>query len=219
MIITIEGTDGCGKRTQANLLKENLEAMGKNVKLFSFPNYGSPSSGPVKLYLSGALCEKASDFDAYQSSALFAVDRLCSIQSLKPFIENGGILICDRYVQSNMIHQASKIEDESECNKFLKWLDDFEFNTLKLPRADVVLFLDLPVEISKRLANARQELKSGEQKDIHEQDENHLIAAYNSGKRVAEMFGWDVIKCDSQGNIKTIEEIQASILEKIKKYL
>ena len=210
-IIVIEGTDGSGKATQAKLLFDFLKSKGENVILQSFPNYESASSGPVKMYLAGELCENANDFSAYQSSVLFAVDRLCTMQKLKNHIENGGIVVMDRYVQSNMIHQAGKIKDEKEKDKFLNWLNEFEFETLSLPKADEVLFLDVPVEVSKRLANERKNLKAGTKKDIHESDKDHLQNAYEAGKYVAKKFGWKRVDCIEGGKIKPISEIHQLI--------
>ena len=207
-IIVIEGTDGSGKQTQSVKLYEKLKIQGYNVMRQSFPNYDSNSSAPVKMYLGGELCERASDMDAYQTSSLFAVDRLCTyMKDLKSHYDAGGIIILDRYTQSNMLHQAGKIKDKDARDKFLDWLDRFEFEELKLPRADKVIFLDVPPEVSQRLANEREGLKAGTKQDIHEQDRNHLIDAYNSGKYVAKKYNWDIIDCANDNKIKTIEEI------------
>ena len=215
-IIVIEGTDGSGKQTQSIKLYERLKQEGHNVIKASFPNYDSPSSAPVKMYLGGELCEHASDLDAKQTSALFAVDRLCTyMKDLKSHYEAGGIIILDRYTQSNMLHQAGKIHDIAERDKFLTWLDNFEFNELKLPRANKVIFLDVPPEVSMRLARERGELKVGKSKDIHEQDTSHIIDAYNSGKYVANKYNWDVINCVENDNLKTIEEIHSNIMQAI----
>ena len=216
-IIVIEGTDGSGKQTQATKLCERLKADGVNVIRASFPNYDSPSSAPVKMYLGGELCEHADEFDAYQTSTLFAVDRLCTYQrDLKAHYEEGGIIILDRYTQSNMLHQAGKIKDKAERDKFLDWLDNFEFNELKLPRADKVIFLDVPPEVSMRLARERGELKAGTKQDIHEKDNTHLIDAYNSGKYVATKYSWDVINCVENDKLKLIDEIHNEIMQAIK---
>ena len=215
-IIVIEGTDGSGKQTQTKLLFEELKARGVDVKMQSFPNYESMSAGPVKMYLGGELCEKASDMDAYQSSSLFAVDRLCTMMKYKEFLDNGGVLILDRYVQSNMIHQAGKIKDLEKKDEFLNWLDEFEFRYLKLPRPDVVLFLDVPVSVSKKLANTRKDLKNGEKKDIHEMDEKHLEDAYESANYIAQKFAWKKIDCiEGKGNLKSIDMIHQIILKEI----
>jgi len=215
-IIVIEGTDGSGKQTQSIKLYERLKAHGYNVIRQSFPNYDSNSSAPVKMYLGGELCEKASDMDAYQTSALFAVDRLCTyMKELKAHYDAGGVIILDRYTQSNMLHQAGKIHDAIKRDKFLDWLNNFEFELLKLPRADKVIFLDVPPEVSMRLAREREGLKAGTSQDIHEQDSSHIIDAYNSGKYVANKYGWEVINCVENNNLKTINQIHKEILNKI----
>ena len=215
-IIVIEGTDGSGKQTQSIKLYERLKAEGIDVIRTSFPNYDSPSSAPVKMYLGGELCEHADEMDAYQTSSLFAVDRLCTyMKDLKEHYENGGVIIFDRYVQSNMLHQAGKIHNRVERDKFLDWLDNFEFNELKLPRADSVIFLDVPPEISMRLAHERAGLKAGTKQDIHEQDKQHLINAYKSGKYVANKYNWDIINCVENNNLKSIDKIHEEIINKI----
>jgi dTMP kinase len=216
-IIVIEGTDGSGKQTQSVKLYERLKVDGYNVMRQSFPNYESNSSAPVKMYLGGELCKNASDMDAYQTSSLFAVDRLCTyMKDLKAHYDAGGIIILDRYTQSNMLHQAGKIKDLKERDKFLNWLDGFEFEELKLPRADKVIFLDVPPEVSMRLAHERAELKAGTKQDIHEQDSSHLIDAYNSGKYVANKYNWTIINCVENNNLKLIEDINNEIYNIIK---
>ena len=215
-IVVIEGADGSGKQTQATKLYEKLKAQGHNVIMQSFPNHGSPSCAPVKMYLGGELCDRADEMDAYQTGTLFAVDRLCTyMKDLKAHYETGGIIILDRYTQSNMLHQAGKIKDLAERDKYLDWLDNFEFNELKLPRADKVIFLDVPPEVSMRLARERGGLKAGTAKDIQEQDAQHLIDAYNSGKYVAKKYDWDIIDCVNNGNIKSIEEIHNLVCKAI----
>ena len=215
-IVVIEGTDGSGKQTQSVKLYERLKAEGYNVIRQSFPNYESNSSAPVKMYLGGELCENASDMDAYQTSALFAVDRLCTYQKdLKSHYDAGGIIILDRYTQSNMLHQAGKIKDLAQRDEFLEWLDNFEFNELKLPRADKVIFLDVPPKVSMRLARERGELKAGTKQDIHEKDAGHLIDAYNSGKYVANKYNWQVISCVANDNLRSIDEIHEEIYENV----
>ena len=216
-IIVIEGTDGSGKQTQSVKLYERLKAEGYNVMRQSFPNYESNSSAPVKMYLGGELCENASDLDAYQTSSLFAVDRLCTyMKDLKSHYDAGGIIILDRYTQSNMLHQAGKIKDLTERDKFLNWLDRFEFEELKLPRADNVIFLDVPPEVSMRLAHERGELKAGTKQDIHEKDSKHLIDAYNSGKYVASKYNWTVVDCVKNDYLKSIDDINNEIYNIIK---
>ncbi|MBP3581207.1 MAG: deoxynucleoside kinase, partial [Clostridia bacterium] len=175
IIISIEGTDGAGKHTQQQLLVSDLKELGYNVVDQSFPHYDSDSSAPVKMYLAGEFGKDANALDAYQASVLYAVDRMCTYQkSLKEHYENGGILLFDRYVQSNFIHQCSKIDDMNEKMKFIEWEEALEYDTLKLPRPDLIFFIEMPVEKSLELARARAEYKTGESKDIHEEDTTYM---------------------------------------------
>lgn len=215
--IVIEGTDGSGKKTQAKILCEKLNEAGINCIVQSFPNYDSPACTPVKMYLNGEFGDIGC-LDAYQANSLYAVDRLCTMMGLKDHIENGGSIVFDRYVESTMLHQAALIENQEERDKFLDYVNDFEFGKLKLPKPDLVIFLDVPVEVSKKLADSRGGYKSGNKKDILEQDISHLTKAYNSGKYVANKYGWTQISClNESGNLKSIEEISNDIFEIVKK--
>lgn len=219
IFVVIEGTDGCGKKTQSEKLLARFQNLGINCIRQSFPNYDSVSSGPVKKYLNGDFGPSGC-LTAYQANALYAVDRLCTIKDLKPHIDNGGSIIFDRYVTSTMLHQAGTIDDKTERDKFLDYVDNFEYGILELPRPSLVFFLDVPVETSQRLARERGEYKSGTQKDIHESDTNHLIHAYESGKYVANKFGWQIINCvDANGNLRSIEDINDEIFNKCKEKL
>ena len=213
MIIDIEGTDGCGKKTQTDLLFKFLTEKGYKVRKISFPNYESNSSTLVKMYLSGEFGENANDINGYQASTLYAVDRFATMSKIN--IANYDFILFDRYVPSNMIHQSTRIKDQQELDAFLDWIEDFEYGKLNLPKPDKTLFLDVPIEISMKLARAREELKNGESKDIHERDDNHLINAYEKAKYVAKKFDWLVIDCSNGESIKTIDEIHQDILTKL----
>lgn len=211
-IFVIEGTDGSGKQTQTQKLYERLIAAKVNAVMQSFPNYDSASSGPVKLYLSGELGNSVNALDAFQASALFAVDRFCTLQQLQKNLQPNTVLVFDRYVSSNMLHQSCKINSLPERDHFLDWLDNLEFKTMRLPRPTKTIFLDMPVKSSKTLANNRSLLKSGMKKDIHEADESHLAAAYEAGHYVAKKFGWNVVNCiDESGNLRSIDSIHQEI--------
>lgn len=211
-IIVFEGTDGSGKQVQSTKLFERLQAEGVNVMKHSFPSYDSPSSTLVKMYLNGELCEHAEDFDAYKTSVLFSVDRLCTYQTeLKDFYEQGGVIILDRYVESNMFHQGGKIKDLAEREKFIHWLEDFEFGTLGLPRPNQIVFLNMPPKYSQMLASARKELKVQTEKDIQEQSSTHIMDSYNAGLQVAQSRAWDIINCVDNDTIRTIDDIHNEI--------
>ena len=209
MIIVIEGTDGSGKETQSNLLKQNL--INKNFKVLkqSFPNYDNDSSLLVKKYLNGDF-GTLNEISAKQASVFFAVDRLITMQNFKNLKDN-EVLLLDRYVSSNVLHQATKIPNKEERECFINWLENFEYNDLYLPKPDLTIFLDLKPELSKKLRENR-ELKAGTKKDIHESNEEYLINCYNIGTKIAKEKNWNIIKCFENDNIKTIDEIQNEIL-------
>lgn len=215
-LIAIDGVDASGKQTHTELLAEHLKNAGLKVRRLSFPMYDSDTSALVKMYLSGELGKNAQDVDAYCASTLFAADRFASYRKdwHKDFEDPDTIIIADRYVSSNMIHQAGKIENEAEKEKFLDWLFDFEFNLYKLPQPDITIFLDMPPEYGKKLMEGRDNKFSGDaQLDIHESDFSYLEKSYNNAKYVAEKFGWKHIVCVKDGEIRTIEDIQKEVIQ------
>lgn len=215
-IIVFEGTDGSGKQVQSTKLFERLQAEGVKVMKHSFPSYESQSSTLVKMYLGGELCERAEDLDAYKTSVLFSVDRLCTYQTkLKNFYEQGGVIILDRYVESNMFHQGGKIKDLAEREKFIKWLENFEFDTLGLPRPNQLIFLNMPPKYSQMLARARGELKVQAEKDIQEQSSTHIMDSYDAGLQVATAQNWDIVNCVTNDTIRTIDDIHEEIYTKV----
>jgi len=213
MLINIEGTDGCGKKTQTELLYKYLTGKGKKCLLVSFPNYESPSSALVKMFLGGEFGSEDCVIDAYQASAFYAVDRVATMAKID--VKDYDYVIFDRYVPSNMIHQSARVKDKKDLEELITWIDDFEFDKMKLPRPDKILFLDVPVEVSLALANARKDLKNGQAHDIFEEDKNHMNIAYKNAKYVAEKFDWERIDCVSDGKLKSIEEIHKEILTKL----
>ena len=220
LYLVIEGIDGAGKETQTRLLKEYLKSLGKKVVTQSFPNYGSDGCKQVQMYLDGKLSKTANEVNAYQSSVLFAVDRFCTMTQLNKTIDNDSVVVFDRYVSSNMLHQGGKIHNDAELEKFLKWLEEFEFEVMKIPRPDKIFFLSVPPEISMKLIAERKNLKSMTEKDIQESDENHLKNAFQTGTKISKMFGWEVIDCvDHEKNyIRSKEDISKVIQSKETNY-
>ena len=210
-LFVIEAGDGSGKATQTRKLFERLTAEGQMVKQVSFPDYASPSSALVKMYLHGDFGSHADDIDAYAASTFYAVDRYASFRmNWKKFYDAGDIILADRYTTSNMVHQAVKISDDIERDKFLDWLDDFEYGKLKLPRPDLVIFLDMPPEVSEKL------IKERNRTDIHEKDFDYLRRCYVAYKEIARKFNWVTIKCSIGENPRTIEEIHEDIFSVLK---
>ena len=215
-LIAIDGVDASGKQTHAEILFEKLKNMGKKVRLVSFPAYDKPSSALVKMYLSGDFGEKPEDVSAYAASTFFAADRFSTYRTdWGKDYEDDTIIIADRYVSSNMIHQASKLKKE-ERSEFLDWLDNFEYNIYSLPRPDVTIFLDMPPAFGAELMRERENKFSGEsQKDIHERNKEYLKESYDNACFVAEKYNWQRISCVKDEKIRTIEEINEEIFNNV----
>ncbi|MBQ3470984.1 MAG: deoxynucleoside kinase [Clostridia bacterium] len=221
ILIAIDGVDASGKQTQTELLAARLKEEGKNIEQVSFPAYDNPSSTLVKMYLNGDFGSHPSDVNAYATSVLFASDRFATFRTKwgKDYAE-GKIIIADRYVSSNLIHQASKIDDLTEKDKFLTWLDDLEHNVFGLPRPDITIFLDMPPEYgARRMADRLNKSTGGEQKDIHESDRDYLEKSYKNAVYVAENFGWQRISCVEDGRIRAIEDIHNDIYNIVKELI
>lgn len=216
-LIIIEGSDGSGKETQTNLLYKKLKNRNLNIKKISFPNYESPASTPLKMYLAGEFGQNVDDVNTYAASTFFAVDRYASYkQDWETFYNNKGIIISDRYTTSNMVHQASKIENEGEKQEYLDWLIDLEWNKLKLPTPDVVIFLDVSPELSQKLMSDRKNKITGEEKkDIHEDNYEYLKKSYYNALKLAKKYNWVIVSCETNGTLKNIEEINEDILKKL----
>lgn len=220
-IFVIDGTDGSGKQTQFDLLKSHLDKDKIEYKTVSFPNYDSPSSSLVKMYLSGEFGENAQDVSPYIASTFYAVDRYATFQKeLKKYYEDGGIILADRYTTANMVHQAGKIKDEKEREKFLNWLYDLEFNLYGLPMPTKVFFLNMPTEkVEELIKNRENKFTHNAKKDIHERDPKHLQDAYNAACSLVEKYNWNEIKCVKDNEIRTREDIHEEIYKIVYKEL
>jgi dTMP kinase len=218
-LIVIEGTDSSGKETQTKRLFEKLEEKGLKVKKISFPNYDSPACEPVKMYLSGAFGEDAMKVNPYPVSTMYAIDRYASFKiDWEKFYNEDGIIVTDRYVTSNMVHQASKIKDLDEKKQYLNWLEDLEYEKMGIPRPDLVIFLNMPTEMAvKLMAERKNKITGEEKKDIHERDKEYLKESHANACKIANTYNWKEIKCSDGERIKTIEEIGEEVFSLVEK--
>ena len=217
LIIIESGSDASGKATQTKRLFERLSEENSNIRKVEYPNYDSESSALVKMYLRGDFGKNASDVDPYISSTFFAADRYASFKTeWEEFYNNGGLVIADRYTTSNMVHQASKM-DEKDREKYLDWLGDYEFNLYKIPEPDCVIFLDVPIEFSQKLMENRKNKITGEdKKDIHESDIEYLTKSYNNALYIANKYNWKKINCVKDGTLRSIDDIHDEIYNIVK---
>lgn len=215
-LIVIEGLDGSGKSTQLELLEKNLKAMGIDCRAVSFPNYYSPSSTLVKMYLGGEFGKNPNDVNAYAASVFYTVDRYAGYKSdWGKYYNGGGTIVSGRYTTSNAVHQCSKLP-QSEWKDFLDWLYDFEYNKIAIPKPDRVIFLDMPIEVSQKLLTKRYKGDEGK-KDIHESDIEYLAKCRKAAVFTAEYSNWEIIPCSENGQARTIEAISKDVLSSVLK--
>ena len=212
-LFVIDGTDGSGKQTQFKKLQERLDKEGIDYKTVSFPNYEDPSSSLVKMYLSGEFGENAKDVSPYIASTFYAADRYATFKKeLQEYYENGGIILADRYTTANMVHQAGKITDEEEREKYLNWLFDLEFNIYGLPVPTEVFFLNMPPKkVEELIKNRENKFTHSDKKDIHERDSKHLEDSYNAACSLVGKYNWNEVKCVRDNEIRTREDIHNEI--------
>ena len=217
-LIVIEGTDGSGKSTQFRLLTERVAAEGHEFQKLVFPQYQEESSALIRMYLSGEFGSKPSDVNAYAASAFYAVDRYASYKKVwGQWYEDGGLVLSDRYTTSNAVHQASKEQGQAQ-EEFLKWLYEFEYDKLGLPRPDLTIYLDVPTDFTEKLLRSR-EAATNTTADIHEQDTAYLATCRLTGRAAAKYYGWTVVNCVQEGNMRSIEDIHEEIYRYVRQCL
>ena len=217
-LIVFEGTDGSGKATQSRLLCEHLRRENMPYKNINFPRYGQPSAAMVQEYLDGRLGSHPGDVNAYAASLMFSMDRYASYkQDWGPFYEAGGLVVADRYTTSNAVHQASKLP-EGERKAFLDWLFDTEYRLLELPKPDLVIYLDMPTEITEKMMR-RREAATGTHADIHEQDEAYLKSCRDAAREIVRDCGWTVIRCARDDEPRTVEDIHDEVYRTVRALL
>ena len=217
-LIVIEGTDGSGKSTQFRRLTEHLNQDAQAFKTLVFPRYSEPSSSLIRMYLGGEFGSKPTDVNAYAASAFYAVDRYASFkQDWGEWYRQGGLIVSDRYTTSNAVHQASK-EPAEKQGEFLKWLYEFEYDRLGLPRPDLTLYLDVPTDFTEKLLRSREE-STNTQADIHEKDMEYLTTCRKTGRAAAAFYGWTVIECVRDGKMRSIEDIHEEIYRHVRQCL
>lgn len=220
-LFVIDGTDGSGKQTQFEKLKQRLTSENIEYMTMSFPRYGQKSAAAVEMYLQGELTNDPKEVDPYTASTFYAIDRYISYKTeFEEYYKNGGIILLDRYVSANMIHQTGKMKDTKEQDKFLDWLDELEFVHNGIPRPTEVFFLSMPPEKVFELIKDRPNKIDGQnKKDIHESNNEHIYDAYKAGNYVSDKYNWHKIECVENNKIKAIEQIHEEIYTHLKTFL
>ncbi len=215
-LIVIEGLDGTGKSTQVEKLSEYLSAKSENVFRLKLPYYDDKSSTLVTMYLNGEMGSKPGDVNAFAASTFYAADRYASYKKHwgKEYAKD-QFIIADRYTTSNASHQMTKLP-KADWDFYLEWLFDFEYNKMQIPEPDLVIFLDMPVEVSQKLLSKRYE-NDESKKDVHERDVSYLLSCREAAKYTADKLGWRKIKCSENGEALSIEEIADMIVMQVER--
>lgn len=211
-IIVIDGMDGSGKHTQASLLANRLSKKHDNVHMLSFPRYGEMSEALVEMYLHGQINKDPMKVNPYAAVMCYALDRYISYERYwKEWVEDSeSIVIFDRYISSNALHQAPKVHTDRD--KFISWIYDMENNMLGLPVPDIEIYLDVPAKKNIELVEGRYNNDS--LKDIHENVDFQQICHDAFDKERQTYFkNMKVIDCtDSAENMRSIQDINDDIM-------
>ena len=214
-LIAIDGLDASGKMTQTEMLKDLLAEKGIPYRYLSFPTYDADYSAHVNMYLRGRFGDDPEIVNPFAASSFFGADRYCSYMlDWKKDYDDGAIILANRYTSANAVHQLSKLE-EDQFDGFLEWLMDYEYGKLGIPKPDAVVYLCVPPEISQKMIQHRCD-ETGAEKDIHESNAKHLENGYRAALYSAEKLGWIKINCNNGDEMRTREDIQKEIIEKLK---
>ena len=215
-LIVVEGAcDGIGKSTQYTLLKERLIKDGNNVVSHHFPSYGEYQGVPVEKYLKGEF-GNIEDLSPYFINNLYAVDRAITWHSyLKKEYQN-SIILLDRYTTSSLIYQSALIDNIEKRKEFIDYVISFEYEKLGIKEPDLVIFLEAPYDLVKKLRNERK-VNDGIQNDIHEKNDEFMRKVYENALFVADYLKFSKIKCNDGDHMRSIEDIHNDIYKLIKK--
>lgn len=219
--LVIEGTDGSGKGTQFKKLIERLSSEGYDVATFDFPQYEQPSSYFVKEYLNGNY-GGPNDVGPYTGSLFYALDRFEAARHIREAIDDGKVVIANRFTGSNMAHQGTKFHHSEERRGYFIWLDNLEFQMLNVPRPDVSFVLRVPAEIAQKLVDKKERRSYTDKKrDIHEADLSHLQKAVQVYDELCSLFPKDFhhLDCVRDGKLLDVESVHELLWQEIQPYL
>ena len=209
----MEGIDGSGKGTQARRLHERLVESGSRAALISFPRYESTLFGKaVGDFLNGRF-GTLDQVDPFLVSLLYAGDRFESRGLLIDAIEANDVVVLDRYVPSNVAHQASKLDGDRR-DELIRWIEQIEYGIYRLPKPDLVLLLDLPAREAQQLIAAKQTRTYTDKKaDLQEADADYLERVRDVYLQLAaaDETGWYKLDCLSAGKIRSIKDIAEEV--------
>ena len=222
--IVIDGTDGSGKATQVALLSKRLKKEGYNIKNVDFPEYYKNFFGK---FIGHCLSEQYYNFVKVHpkiASVLYAADRFESKDEIEGWLKKGYVVIANRYVSANQIHQGGKIKNAKKRAEFIKWLDQMEHKVFKIPRPNIVIYLSVPFEVSLAMMKERNATSkrnyTGGKSDVHEVDVEFQKNSRSSALWLSKTLKYfKKIDCAPKGTILSREDIHQEVYQKVKKLL
>ncbi len=242
-LIVIDGIDGSGKTVQTRSLVERLSKQGYQVEMTDFPQYGkSFFADMIERYLKGefgwpqelrdhlkkhplpgeGIASKPEEVNPYLSSLLYSGDRWEIKGQMNKWLDEGSIIISNRYVCSNMAHQGAKISNTKERNKFFKWIEKLEYKVYSIPKPDLIIYLHVPTEVSQELIKVKVQSEQGfkSEVDMHEEDVNYLKRVQNIYTDIAKEDSlWSTIDCSRNNQIIARDEIAEKVWKTVSKIL
>ncbi len=223
-LIVLDGTDGSGKATQVKLLRTRLMKEGYKVKLLDFPEYYKNFFGK---FIGHCLSEQYYNWINIHpkiASISYAADRWESSKKIQEWLDQGYIILSNRYVSANQIHQGGKITSARKRENFMKWIEEMEYKVFKIPRPNAIFYLHVPMKIILRLIKERNKntarAYTGKRKDIVEGNIPYLTNSHKTALWLSEtQKGWTKIECAKDNIIKTREAIHGEIYDKVKRVL
>lgn len=214
-LIVIEGIDSSGKTTQLELLKKHFKTTKTRFRTIDFPRYETSFYGKmIARFLRGEF-GPLEHVDPHIISVIYALDRATARDQMLQWLEDGEIVISNRYATSNMAHQAGRLP-KSEREAFVNWDQQLEYKQNKIPKESIVLFMDVPHEIAQKLMlndNREQAYREGKKKDMVEKDVSYLKHAQETYSWLADKFPhWVRVNCvDEKGEMRSREDIHEEI--------
>jgi thymidylate kinase/thymidylate synthase ThyX len=221
LFVVLEGTDGSGKGTQFELLKDKLAQAGHDVATFDFPRYDQDSSYFVRQYLNGKY-GSADEVGPYTGSLFFSLDRYEAAPAIRDALAAGKVVLANRFTGSNMAHQGTKFSNAEQRRGYFIWLDNLEFQMLGIPRPDLNIVLRVPAEIAQTLVDQKEKRSYTDKKrDIHEADLGHLKRAVEVYDDLCNLFPKDFarIDCVRSDKLLGIDAVQSLLWEKLQPIL
>lgn len=202
-LLVIEGTEGSGKETQADLLVKRLNVMGEKAVKMRFPMYDTPTG---KIIYEHILNKDGNSYfdeevDPKALSLYYAADRVNNIGKINELLDKGMHVVLDRYVESNMAYQASKFEDVKDRVNMIFWMEQLEFNLPDLPRPDKVIFLFLPYQYRPLVG------------EVVDPKYHNIEMTYHLLSR---RYDFGVVSCVNDDKLKDINLISDEVLEYVK---